>query len=384
MPFKKLKRQKWWLFGAVLLTASLLLLLVRLVFFRGAFGPVEGTGDQLLVDIHCHTAGIGAGGSGCFVSSAMRASYKFRIYLESFGVSLASLESEGDGFVIQKIAQRVKASERVDAAIVLAMDGVISEEGSLDRERTEFYVPNEFVRLQTQKYPELFWGASINPKRPNAVELLVSAHAEGAKLIKWLPSIQLFDPSDVSFLPFYEKMAELGIPLLSHAGHERSFTSARDEFADPRRLKLPLEAGVTVIVAHIASTGHHEGQRATDRLLQMMEQYPNLYSEISSLTQVNKLGYLAEALGDDRFRGRLLYGSDYPLINTALVSPWFFPLNLELSQMKAISSLENPWDRDVALKSALGVPSEIFGRATKLVMNPNDRELLRAEGLPKR
>ncbi len=378
MIFAKLTRLKVWHLGLIFLGVGLGgLVLLRSVLYQGAFRPLEDPRDQLVVDIHCHTAGIGAGESGCFVSSAMRASYKFRIYLESFGVSLAVLESEGDDLVIQKIAERVKDSERVHAAIVLAMDGVITDEGVLDREKTEFYVPNEFVSDQTLLYPELFGGASINPKRTNAVELLISAHARGAKLVKWLPSIQLFDPSDSEFLPFYEKLAELDLPLLSHAGHERSFTSARDEFADPWKLKLALDTGVTVIVAHIASTGHHGEQRATDRLLEMMEQYPNLYSEISSLTQVNKLGYLAEALHDKRFQGRLLYGSDYPLINTALVSPWFFPLNLEVAQMNAISKLKNPWDRDVALKTALGVPSEIFGRAAGLVMKSSDIEFLR-------
>ena len=362
-----------WAVG-VLATVVALLLLLRLVFFEGTHqGPLELS--RGVVDIHCHTAGVGAGESGCFVSSAMRASYKFRIYLESFGVNLDALEREGDGLVIQKIAERVQASQQVQAAIVLAMDGVILGDGRLDLERTEFYVPNDFVRAQTLERPELFWGASINPNRTNAIERLEWAHAHGAKLVKWLPSIQLFDPSDVAYVPFYKRMAELKLPLLSHAGHERSFTSARDEFADPWKLKLALENGVTVIVAHIASTGHHENQRATDRLLEMMERYPNLYSEISSLTQVNKLGYLFEALRDDRFAGRLLYGSDYPLINTALVSPWFFPLALEVGQMKRIAEIDNPWDRDVALKAALGVPREIFARATNLLMTQGDLEL---------
>ena len=98
----------------------------------------------------------------------------------------------------------------------------------------------------------------------------------------------------------------------------------------------------------------------------MMVAHTNLYSEISSLTQVNKPGYLREALTRPEFRGRLLYGTDFPLINTALVSPWFYPLNLTRAQMAKLAAIQNPWDRDVELKCALGVPPEIFVRAESL------------------
>ena len=41
------------------------------------------------------------------------------------------------------------------------------------------------------------------------------------------------------------------------------------------------------------------------------------------------------------FRDRLFYGSDYPLINTAIVSPWLFSLNLEVGEMLGIET-QNP------------------------------------------
>lgn len=80
------------------------------------------------------------------------------------------------------------------------------------------------------------------------------------------------------------------------------------------------------------------------------------------MTQINKPGYLRQVLKEKRFKGKLLYGSDFPLINTAAVSPWYFPLNLTREQMQFIADIENPWDRDVALKETLGVSSEIFSK----------------------
>lgn len=334
----------------------------RLALFSGPYQEPEKLLSNPVIDIHCHVAGLGGGDSGCFISPALRANFRFGIYLKGFGVTREELETQGDQLGIQRIADRVRASKQVDQAVVLAIDGVINDEGELDRERTEFYTPNEFVAREVVKHENLLFGASVNPHRPDALERLEWASQNGAVLVKWIPSVMLIDPGDEQLRPFYEKLKELDLPLLTHGGQEKSFTHARDELADPVRLKLPLGMGVTVIVAHIASTGKNDGVEDFERLLPMFASYPNLYSEISSLTQANKIGYLSKTLKDPRLRGRLLYGTDYPLISTPLVSPWFFPLNLTHEQMREISTIENPFDRDVELKRALGVPDDIFGR----------------------
>jgi hypothetical protein len=96
-----------------------------------------------------------------------------------------------------------------------------------------------------------------------------------------------------------------------------------------------------------------------------MREYPNLYTDISALTDVNKPGCLKEALTKPAFRGRLVYGTDYPLINTALVSPWY-SFHLTLRQKWEISRTKNPWDRDVLMKHDLGVPAETFARPAQM------------------
>ena len=345
--------------------AIVMLLILRELFFSGAYMQIEKSYENPIFDMHCHTAGIGAGGSGCFVSKELKNNFRFKVYLKAFGVTLPEVEAKGDRILMERLASRLKESQRVGAAIILAMDGVIDDQGNLDPERTEFYVPNEFVAKETSRYSNLYFGASVNPNRPDALERLQWAKENGALLVKWLPSIQYIDPANKSYEPFYKKLVELDLPLLTHAGQERSFTHARDELADPVRLKLPLDLGVKVIVAHAASTGQNEGQEDIDRLIGMLESYTNLYSDISSMTQINKPGYLRQALKEKRFKGKLLYGSDFPLINTAAVSPWYFPLNLTREQMQLIAAIENPWDRDVALKEALGVSSEIFSKPSE-------------------
>ena len=348
----------------------LLLLVLREVFFSGPYLPLAKPHDGLILDMHCHVAGIGAGGSGCFVSRKLRNNFRFNIYMKAFGVTLAEAQEQGDQLLMERLAKGIEESKRVGAAIVLAMDGVVDANGRLDLSQTEFYIPNEFVAAEAAKYPNLYFGASINPHRPDALERLQWARDNGALLVKWLPSIQFIDPADPALEPFYRKMVALNLPLLTHAGQERSFTHARDELADPVRLKLPLSLGVKLIVAHAASTGENEGQEDIDRLIRMLDDYPNLYTDISSMTQVNKLGYLRQAITEERLEGRLLYGSDFPLINTAAVSPWVYPLNLTRKQMQSISAIGNPWDRDVALKEALGVPPDIMARSAAFFSIP--------------
>jgi hypothetical protein len=90
---------------------------------------------------------------------------------------------------------------------------------------------------------------------------------------------------------------------------------------------------------------------------------------------LNKPGYLRGALQRPEFQGRLIYGTDFPLVNMMIVSPYHFPLNLRLAQMRAIAAIRNPWDRDVALKQALGVPRTVFERPAELFKgSPQPRE----------
>jgi hypothetical protein len=355
------------------ITACLLIVAVLLLapFFLGAKKPFrapEPLPSGAFTDLHCHTAGLGAGDSGCFVSAGMRDSYKLHVYLKSFGVTEKELLREGDALVLRRLSARLAASRHVGKAVVLALDGAVDERGELDRTRTEVYVPNEFLAAEIPKHPNLAWGASINPHRPDALARLEWAKAHGAVLVKWLPSVQHIDPADEKLIPFYRKLVELKLPLLTHTGNERAFTTAHDEFGDPERLRLPLREGVTVIAAHAATTGEFDGERSFDRLARMMPDHPTLYADVSSLTQLNKRGYLRELLARPEFKDRLLYGTDYPLVEVRLlVSPWYFPRQLTLRQRFEIARMRNPWDRDVALKHALGFPADVWTRADKLI-----------------
>jgi uncharacterized protein len=354
--------------GVLLILLPSLALALRALLFSGPAAPPRALPDAKIVDMHAHIAGYGNGGSGCYVSPHLLDNYRFTFFLKGFDTSRAELERYGDQVVVDKIAAKLKASRHVDAAVLLAIDGVIDASGDLDRAHTEMYIPNDYVAKQVRRYPDLFYfGASVNPYRRDALQRLEMVKQQGAVLVKWIPNIQHIDPADPRLVPFYRKLRELNLPLLSHAGQDRSFSRSQDAYGDPARLRLPLSLGVTVIAAHVATTGSSAGEDNFQRILPLFSQYPNLYADISSLTQFNKLGFLNRAVRAPQLKGRLLYGSDFPLSDMLLTSAWYFPLNLTLAQIWGLQAIPNPWDRDVALKQALGVSPDVFARSADIL-----------------
>ena len=136
------------------------------------------------------------------------------------------------------------------------------------------------------------------------------------------------DPASPLCDPFYRRLAELGLPLLSHGGHEYAVAEWHDqEYGNPLRLRRALDAGVKVVVAHGASFGSGldldapEGERremkAFDLFLRMLDekQYERtLFADISALSALNRSGRaLREMIKAEGYHHRLVNGSDYPM-----------------------------------------------------------------------
>jgi len=335
-------------------------------FLQACMGTSLMHDTKSIIDIHCHTAGTGAGGSGCFISSAMRRNVRFNFFLKSFGVTEPELILHGDGLILERLSQSLSESSRVSAAVVLALDGLVDSAGNLDESGSEIYIPNDFLARECRRHSNLLFGASINPCRRDALERLDEAASAGAVLLKLLPSIQGINPGDARLKRFYRRLHELKLPLLTHTGTEQSFTRADNSLADPALLRAPLNEGVTVIAAHCASNGRNSGQANLERLLQLFDEYHNLYADISGLTQANRIGHLPKVLRHAGIHERLLYGSDMPIINSFITSPWWHSYRMPVSEVLRIASVKNPWDRDVALKEALGVSKNVLANSSRL------------------
>src|ERR1041384_6491537 len=210
-----------------------------------------------LVDYHTHVAGLGTGTNGTFVNPKMRTwrhpfhRTKLKVYLSASGVSDVG---RADDQMISRLVRLVGNIESQGKYNLLAFDKNYNRDGSTNLGKTEFYVPNNYVFDLVAAHPDLFEPViSINPYRLNALKDLAEGARLGARIVKWLPNAMGIDPSDERCDPFYEKMRELNLVLLSHGGEEKAVEAEEDQrLGNPLLVRRALEPRVGVIVAAAA------------------------------------------------------------------------------------------------------------------------------------
>jgi len=266
-----------------------------------------------LTDCHVHLAALPDGGNCCYISPKMLRSPLFRFLIWKQGLDLERAKQSNEKYVANLLAE-LRGSRHVGRVVLLGMDGVYGDDGKLDRENTEFLIANDYVLGLAKAYPEEFWaGVSVNPQRRDAVEELQRCAEAGARLVKWLPNAQHFDPGDRRHIPFYRELARLRIPLLSHVGYEFSLIGTDQSAGNPEKLRVALDEGVTVIAAHGCSHGLVFWEKFYSTFLDLAGSHPNFYSDISALSLPNRMGMLLRLRRHPELHGKLLFGTDYPL-----------------------------------------------------------------------
>jgi predicted TIM-barrel fold metal-dependent hydrolase len=290
----------------------------------------EDIDPERLIDHHTHIAGIGTSNTGAFINSKMRSwahpfhHLKFKVYLSAAGVE--DVEN-ADAQLVQRLASLIKHIAHHGKHRLLAFDKNYRPDGSVNLEKTEFYVPNEYVFSLAQQNPDLFIpNISVHPYRPDALQELEKWAGLGARIVKWLPNAMGIDPANPRCDSFYEKMRELNLILLSHGGEEKAVQAEEDQkLGNPLLLRRALDHGVKVIVAHCAGLGENEDLDDIDKRLRsnfdlfmrLMDdkKYEGLvFGEISAMTQFNRCSTpLTTILEREDLHERLVNGSDYPL-----------------------------------------------------------------------
>ena len=271
------------------------------------------TSERKLTDCHVHLAALPEGGNGCFISQKMIKSPIFRFIAWRYKLDITDPPRTNAKYLADLLAE-LRSSRYVGRAILLAMDGVYDERGKLDEQATEFLISNKYVLKVVKDYPNDFWaGVSINPQRGDAVEEIHRCAEAGAKLVKFLPNAQQFDPGEKRYVPFYRALVQHRLPLLSHVGYEFSLIGKDQSAGDPNKLRVPLDEGVTVIAAHGCSYRLVVHEKFYETFLNLVRTYANFFSDLSALTLVNRFGMLLKLRGHPELRDRLLFGTDYPL-----------------------------------------------------------------------
>jgi predicted TIM-barrel fold metal-dependent hydrolase len=289
----------------------------------------DGIDARNLVDYHIHLLAIGTSGSEAFVNSKMRSGFnlerlKFQIYMSAAGIK--NIQTADQEYVARLI-RLARSNERHGKYRILAFDKHYNADGTVNLHKTYMYVPNRYTVELAQTHPDVFLPMiSVHPYRPDALQELEKWAKAGVKYMKWLPNAMGIDPANPVIEPFYRKMAEHNMILLTHGGDEQAVEADEDQrLGNPLLLRKPLAYGLRVIIAHAASLGEcddHDSREAKkadcfDLFLRLMDERKyvgRLFGDISAMLQFNRMPVpFTTILKRQDLHHRLVNGSDYPL-----------------------------------------------------------------------
>jgi len=337
----------------------------------------DGLDPLKIWDSHAHLIGSGDSGSGITVNPRMESllspvEYARRLFFLNAGCAHDAPGSIDRAYV-ERMHNLLDGMRPGVKLLLFAFERAYGEDGRPDPERTSFYVPDAYARDMAREHPRYFeWAASIHPYREDCVEALERATRDGARAVKWLPAAMGIDPASPRCDRFYQALARLDVPLISHAGLERAVLGGyTQDYGNPLRLRRALETGVRVVVAHCASMGEDRDlDRGPDgptvdsfelfaRMMDEPRHERRLFADISAMTQVNRAGpALARVIERSEWHPRLLNGSDYPLPGVMPIYSVDYLVSLGLVRETAAAPLKeirahNPLLFDFVLKRHL-------------------------------
>jgi mannonate dehydratase len=337
------RRKLLWFGGAGVAAIAAVRFGVPLILRRGGPRPVSGRAaefaercfaglDRSLVwDAHVHLVGLGAGGTGCWVNPEMQSplhpvkQFQFDLYRAGIGMTH---DATADADYAERLLELQRLANPPGKSLIFAFDLNVAEDGTERPEISAMYTPNDYVLRMAEAHPEFAACASVHPYRRDAIPRLDRAAEAGARAVKWLPNAMGIDPASPRCDAFYDRLVELDVPLIAHAGKEYAIDAGEtQELGNPLLLRRALDRGVRVIVAHCGALGDYADLDAPEagrprvasfelfkRLLADPAYERNLFGDISALAQVNYGPRpLRELLATPEWHERLIYGSDYPL-----------------------------------------------------------------------
>ncbi len=176
---------------------------------------------------------------------------------------------------------------------------------------------NDFVAGIVKRFPEVFIGfASVDPwKGKRALAELERAREMGLVGAKFHPSIQAFRPDDPRHFPLWETCTRLGMPAVFHTGTSGVGAGTPGGMGIRLEPSRPIHLDTVaaefpefqIVMAHFGWPWHLES-------LAIALHKANVWLDLSGwLPKYIPAEVLREAR--TRLKGRVLFGSDYPLIS---------------------------------------------------------------------
>jgi hypothetical protein len=262
----------------------------------------------MIIDIHYHLMNQGWEHEKLFLSAA-------KLFAKTFG------EAPPDA-IKQMLAHfwdptgekaiRFMDAVGIDRCTILVTDwglGVGEPEVPIEEQ-------NKVCAQVAKRYPDrLIPFAGIDPRRKNAIELLKRCVEEwGMKGLKFHPDVGFF-PDDRAFYPFYEKVSEYRIPILSHTGP--MFGCLKSKYTQPVYLDAILAdfPEINIIAAHMGFCWWPE-------MTTIASVKPSLYGCLTGWQMEAQKDYVKfcqtlRSMMDRMGYDRILFGTDGPFVSPA-------------------------------------------------------------------
>jgi predicted TIM-barrel fold metal-dependent hydrolase len=250
---------------------------------------------------------------------------------------------------------------KVDKIVILGMDGDVWFKRVGEDPWLPFDKYNDYIAKLVKEYPDRFIGfAGIDPRRGRVAirEVERCVNQLGLKGVK-LWQLHGFYPDDSQFYPFYERVEQLGIPILYHTGSGPVGTY----------LKYCRPAYVNTVATDFPSIPFicaHMGDPWVDEAIAAATFTPNLYLDLAYLgnwyaaSPIQFIRTIAQA----KLRcgiEKIVFGSDWPL----------FPQHLTYKNwVDAIRTMTTP-----DILKQLGFP-EITEHDKQLILGDNAAKIL--------
>jgi predicted TIM-barrel fold metal-dependent hydrolase len=221
---------------------------------------------------------------------------------------------------------------------------------------------NDYVANILKEHPDRFIGfCGIDPRRGKEAirELERCVEELGFKGVKLWP-LTGFYPDDAAFYPFYERVEELGVPILCHTGVSPPKTYMkynRPIYVDKVAVDFPK---IKFQMAHIGDPWMSEA-------IAVAAKNPNVYFDISAWEVAFKRVPFAlfQTLAEAKMTcgvEKILFGSDWPL---------FAPILSLKDWVEGIKTMKLP----MPFKRMMGIP-EFTEEEKKMILGGNAKKVL--------
>lgn len=275
------------------------------------------------------------------------------LFAKQLGVDRKELAADPYNGYIKTLISSVKNSEHIEKVVLFGVDACVNDAGEVTHKDKTVCATNEDVAAVYTANPDIIIPFfSINPKRPDALELIDKYTALGFRGAKFLQNYWGVDTREARYRPYFEKLAANNLPLIIHTGSEDGIHSHKS-CEGIAMLEHPLDAGVTVVCSHLALS--HEKSRflkAVSKnpknfndeyftLLEMLKTRKNLYADISALLTFTRAKVLRHLSEQHDIHDKLLFGTDFPVPFTTVFNSYDLPLK----KRRELSGEKNPFDR---------------------------------------